>query len=139
MKKWQGILGIIGDQQAVLDARAYRDAAIADGWTCEPTYKNEPMDQAARLHKDGFVIQILARPKTEKLRGSANVNIWGSDGLNIIPPDEYDWSAIVASLRYCGACGATDVDTTRYSFAGRCCLNCLPEMKRQYEKPGWCD
>lgn len=25
----------------------------------------------------------------------------------------------------------------RYSFAGRCCMNCLPKMKAKYEKPGW--
>lgn len=25
----------------------------------------------------------------------------------------------------------------RYSFAGRCCPDCLPEMRKQYEQPGW--
>lgn len=24
-----------------------------------------------------------------------------------------------------------------YSFAGRCCKDCLPIMKRKYEQPGW--
>lgn len=25
----------------------------------------------------------------------------------------------------------------RFSFAGRCCKDCLPKMQKKYEKPGW--
>lgn len=28
-------------------------------------------------------------------------------------------------------------DQQRYSFAGRCCSDCLQKMKEKYEKPGW--
>ena len=28
-------------------------------------------------------------------------------------------------------------DQSTFSFAGRCCQKCLPEMKRKYEQPGW--
>lgn len=28
-------------------------------------------------------------------------------------------------------------DQHRFSFAGRCCQDCLPAMKAKYEQPGW--
>ena len=125
--------------QAVAD---WFDAAIADGWLAEQTYKHEPLERAARLRRDGFTAQILRRSeangrKPGKWKYEAMVSLWGPDRLAINPPFPYDMTAIIAGLRTCNACGATDVETQRYSFAGRCCAECRPEMARKHEYPGW--
>ena len=44
-----------------------------------------------------------------------------------------------AEMNKCPVCGK-DISIAkqeRYSFAGRCCPDCLPEMKKQHEYPGW--
>ncbi len=118
---------------------AWRDAAVADGWACEPTYgDHESVDRAYRLnHPEGFTAQGLARTGSERSLPVAELHIWGPDGLRIEPPATYDMAAIRAGLRRCDNCKATDVSTRRYSFAGRCCDACRPEMARQHEQPGW--
>ena len=73
----------------------------------------------------------------EQRKPEGSVSIWGPDSLAIAVPMPYSWDAIVAGARTCSACGKTDVDTQRFSFAGRCCAACLPEMRRQHERPGW--
>lgn len=127
----------------------WRAAAVADGWSIAPTYPGtEPADRAARLSRDGFTIQILTRDMLAwfeagkqswkpKVRYSLSITIWGPDGLQIDPPHEYDGAAIIAGLRHCMNCGADDVETQRFSFAGRCCAACRPEMSRLTEQPGW--
>lgn len=122
----------------LVKAEAWRDAAVADGWSIEPTYDYEPVERAWRLSREGFSVQGItraARDDTEMT--TADIHIWGPDGLAIRPPPIYDWSAIVAGSRTCNACGATDVETQRYGFAGRCCAACRPEMARIHEQPGW--
>ena len=44
-----------------------------------------------------------------------------------------------AEMNKCPVCGKAIPITKqeRFSFAGRCCPDCLPEMKRQHEYPGW--
>ena len=37
----------------------WRNAAVADGWSIEPTYEHEPQEHAFRLRRDGFVVQGL--------------------------------------------------------------------------------
>ena len=131
-------------QEALDGARAYRATALADGWTSEPTYKHEEEERASRHRREGFLISIIARePRaaTERLtkqrKPEGSVSIWGPDGLAITTPMPYSWDTIVAGMRTCSACGKTDVDTQRFSFAGRCCAACLPEMRRKHEYPGW--
>lgn len=34
-------------------------------------------------------------------------------------------------------CGAENVETYQYGFAGRACSKCLPPAKRRDEFPGW--
>ena len=130
--------------EALEGARAYRAAALADGWTSEPTCKQEEEECASQHHREGFHMSIIApesRPATKHLieqrRPEGSVSIWGPDGLAIAVPMPYSWGALVAGMRICGACGKTDVDTQRFSFAGRCCAVCLPEMRRKHEYPGW--
>lgn len=134
------------DPQRLADARTWRDAAIADGWTAEPTYKSfgsESMESHATLRRGGFVAHAMCRTIDKvkqpwsKWLYEAQISVWGPDGKAIIPPAAYNWSALVAGLRHCKPCGADDVETFRYSFAGRCCEACLPKMRAQYEWPGW--
>src|SRR5574343_282344 len=97
------------DDRAELDAvHAYRQAAIDDGWSCEPTYPGgEDMTSAARLTRDGFVMSILSRDNTGKgyrKRYECDVSIWGPDKLSLIPPQAYDFEKIKAGLGVCGHC-----------------------------------
>lgn len=131
--------GFTNDKERYDAAVAYRTAAIADGWNCEPTYgEHEAVERAARLTREGFVIQIISREKNVgKWNYEASVSIWGPDGLQIEPPERYDWNQIVANLKRCNHCHKVVDTTQRYSFAGRCCDKCLPEMRRVHEYPGW--
>ena len=146
-------LGFTNDDKIYREVVAFRDAAIADGWAHHATYQCESEERASRLSKDRFTMQILTRSRDNEVldhsRGyhhsihgkwkyEAKVSIWGPDGLGIslIGPI-YDMKRIKAGLRRCDACRAEDVDTERYSFAGRCCAKCRPAMAAKYEKPGW--
>lgn len=86
-------------------------------------------------------MMILTRDPAggSKWKYEAEVNIWGPDKLAIRPPATYDFAAIQAAQTTCSHCKKTGVKTQRYSFAGRCCEACLPEMRRKHEGPGWCD
>lgn len=121
----------------LVQAAAWRDAAVADGWSIQPTYDHESVDRAWRLGREGFKALGLTRPGNERELPCASVHVWGPDGLAVRPPPVYDWPAIVAGARTCSACGTVDVETQRFSFAGRCCAACRPEMARRYEQPGW--
>ena len=117
----------------------FRDAAVNDNWSIEQTYNTESQDRAAKLRRDGFTMNIVTR---DGRRDNVNwvesaIHIWGPDDLVINPPINYDWGAIQKGLRTCNNCGKTNVETVRYSFAGRCCRACRPEMKRIHEQPGW--
>lgn len=138
-----GEFGFTNDENVMKGVRQYVSDAVADGWTIEPTYKTESADRAAHLRRDGFVMSVIARDdrdqKGRRYMFSASVSIWGPDGMAIRPPRFYNFDEIKARVRACDHCGAKDVETVRYSFAGRCCAKCLPEMRAKYEKPGWCD
>lgn len=47
--------------------------------------------------------------------------------------------AAKTAIGKCPVCGKAVPYTEqhRFGFAGRCCEDCLPEMKRQHEYPGW--
>ena len=132
--------GLTNSDDQLQAVREFRDAAVADGWRIDPTYANESVDRAARLTRDGYVMQVLTRDNREhkyRYTYDASVHIWGPDGLTIRTPEFYSFPEIEARAQTCSACGKTGVETTRYSFAGRCCLDCLPEMRRKHEYPGW--
>lgn len=118
--------------------RIWRAAAEADGWVFGPTYVNEPVDSAFKGTREGFTIQGIARPgKPGEKSPSASVHIWGPDGMVVRTPLEYSMNAIRAGARTCNYCGATDVDTVRVGFAGRCCKSCEPTIRPQIETFGW--
>lgn len=123
----------------------WRDAALDDKWEPAPIYENEDISRAMILEKEGFKAHIISRdipvpkPNWGKRRYGAEITIWGADRLQIFVPRKYDWEFIQDAVRICLACRKTDVDTQRYSFAGRCCKECLPEMRKKHEYPGWCN
>lgn len=124
----------------------FRDDAVKDGWSIKPTYfPHESVESASTLSKDGFVMSILTRtedlikyPNVKNLY-EAEISIWGPDGLAIEVPDHYDMELIKKNMHKCSQCGKFVDETVRYSFAGRCCKDCLPVLREKYEKPGWCD
>lgn len=134
--------GFTNDGARLRAAEAYRDAAVADGWSKRPTYESESIDRACTLNRDGFIMQVLTRDNSEKKRKwkhEAQISIWGPDGLAIPPPAEYDFAKIKALTRHCMYCKTDDVDTERVGFAGRCCAKCLPDQRKKIERPGWYD
>lgn len=120
--------------------RVWREAAEADGWIAEATYDHESIDRAFKLSRDGFVIMGLTRPSDERSLGSGSLNGWAPDAMSIKLPVIYPgMEAIAEAAKTCYNCGNHPVETFRYSFAGRCCKDCLPEMQRIHERAGWCD
>ena len=121
----------------------WRDDAVADGWSIRPTYDSEDQSRAAKLEKDGFVASLLTRDDDggggKKYPFEASIWVWGPDELAINPGVVYDWQTILDGQRKCGYCPATDVDTQRVGFAGRCCAVCRPKVAAELERPGWCD
>ena len=112
-------------------AKAWRLAAIADGWTSEPTYLgHEPEEHAFRLRKNGFQVQGLARPGSDLLP-TGKIYCWGPDGLTIRVGETYDWSAIQAGVETCMYCDAHPVKTRRVGFAGRACETCAPVEEKK--------
>src|SRR5271157_489350 len=79
-------------------AVAWRDAAVANGWSIVPTYgDHEPVKRAARLEREGFTCQILTRDNSTEVRKyafEASVSVWAPDGLSILVPNVYDWNAV---------------------------------------------
>lgn len=115
----------------------FRDAAVNDGWSIKPTYGTESVDRASSLKKDGFVMMIITRETPHKWKYEANISIWGPDGLGIPSPYSYDFDKISKSLTTCPVCKAENVETQRFSFAGRCCADCRPKMAAKHEQGNW--
>lgn len=127
-------------------ALAFKQAAVADGWSIKPTYSNhESTDTAATLnHPDGFTMQIYTRDHLPLVpnaitRYEVDISIWGTDTLSIEVPPVYNMQAIRDGMKKCFNCHKIVDQTFRYSFAGRCCKDCLPRMREIHEKSGWCD
>jgi len=130
-----GFTNKVEDYTAVVQ---FRDDAVEDGWSIEPSYKSESVDRASRLTRDGFIILIIARINEagSKWKYEAEVNIWGKDRLAIAASKKYDSGYITKGLETCLLCGATG-EVFRAGFAGRYCGKCLPDQKRLQEYPGW--
>jgi len=116
------------------EVQAWVAAAVADGWTVRPAFKTESIERAAALEKDGWEARTLSRPPKKHGSIQASIHVWGPDKLAIRVSPPYSWEKLVSGLRACDNCKATDVETTRYYFAGRVCLECREVLK---EEPGW--
>lgn len=129
--------GFTNDPSDLNAVVAWREAAVKDGWSIQPTFYTEPVESHASLYKEGFQAHVKARIKTKgKWKYEAQVCLWGPDRLAVRVPKIYDWEKIVVGLKTCNVCGAIG-ETFQYSFAGRCCENCLPDMKKKHEYNGW--
>jgi hypothetical protein len=111
--------------------RAFRDAAVADGWLIDATYKTESVDRASTLQKDGYTMQVITREPQGDMNASANVHVWGPDGLSIKPPTVYSFDSLKQVSRCCQYCSAVDVETVRVGFAGRACKPCAPVEEKK--------
>jgi hypothetical protein len=122
-------------------ARQWVADAVADGWTIEPTYRTESIKRAATLTKDDYKALVLMRDDSHtpgsRFKYTAQVSVWGPDGLAINVPREYDFALIEKAVRRCSECGVDDIDTQRVGFAGRVCAACLPAAQKKHEYPGW--
>jgi len=133
--------GLTNDSSRLTAAKAWRDAAVADGWTIEATYESEDVERASSLRKEGFSAMIISRDnKGEVYEYEAMIYLWGPDRLIVQPPNIYPgFEAIKTLTKYCSYCNNFAEKTTRVSFAGRCCLACYPEVRKRLERPGWSD
>ena len=135
--------GFTNNENEIERVRKWRNDAIADGWSHKPTYGDgEEEDRACSLEKDGWKALILTRindTKRHKFSFEAEVSVWGPDGLSINPSPVYNFDLMKQDIRTCHSCNKINIETFRFSFAGRCCKECLPEMRRKHEYPGWCD
>jgi hypothetical protein len=130
---------VLARKELIAKALAWREAAMADGWSSQPTYEHESELTAFRLVRDRFQVQGLARPETKDTVGSGEISCWGPDGLHVPVGETYDWPAILRAVETCQYCKAHPVKTERVGFAGRCCAACLPDMRRRIETPGWAE
>jgi hypothetical protein len=135
-----GQFGFTKDERRLTAVRQWVADAVADGWTIEPTYGSEPVERAARLAREGWVILALMRDNRDRSQGAgfeASINVWGPDGLSIEAPPFYDFATLKTGLTTCALCKAIEVETQRYSFAGRCCAACRPAAAAKYEQGNW--
>lgn len=118
--------------------RTWRDAAVADGWE-ETDMDNDPRRRRSKLTRDGFVAHTVTRDNSDKpgAKHEAKVSVWGPDSLAVSVPTIYSFDALVANTRRCSSCRKRDVETHRVGFAGRVCVECLPEQRKRVETPGW--
>lgn len=126
--------------------RVWRERAIADGWLHAPTYDTESELTACTLTHPTrhYKVSLLLRPPDPPRQPMtcATINAWDADGIALdhaINPERYDMAALIAGERSCPACGAKDVETVRIAFANRACRACAFELRKQLERPGWCD
>ncbi len=120
--------GLTNDKKRLAAAKQFRLDALADGWVEEtPLHSKEPLEQYSHLSRStGWKMHIMARVNKDggKFKYQVSVDIWGPDMLCIKVPMQYDRAVIKAGMKRCSLCSAEGVETTRFSFAGRCCINC---------------
>ena len=132
--------GLTNDVELYDSIKEYLECMLNDGWVNKNPDSTEPIENYARLIKDNFQASLVRRIiDSPKYKYSVGLSIWGPDGLCIGVPITYDWELIKSMTKYCTHCNKSNVDTFRFSFAGRCCKECLPELKKRFEKPGWCN
>lgn len=110
-------------------AAEYFSALLEDNWILD---EEKTKGGNIYLLKEGFTF-VFYNVETERI----SAGLWGPDQLVTEIPMPYSYEIMVSNLRKCKTCGREDIETTRYSFAGRCCHDCLPELRRVHEYPGW--
>ena len=84
-------------------------------------------------HKDSTWVYV-ARDFNGTIRSWVNIGEFPTD-------DSLDTviGKAINKLNICPVCGKSVPfsEQHQYSFANRCCKDCLPAMKEKYEQPGW--
>lgn len=125
---------------SLVELRAWRDAAIADGWKIAPTYDHEPVERACHLMREGFVVSMLLRePRNGERWPVVSISAWCPKGISLdfALRTTYDWPSLIAATRTCPVCGTKDVDTVRVGFANRSCAACRPAVAAKIEVGNW--
>jgi hypothetical protein len=133
--------GFTNDESILHGVRAFRDAAVADGWMIMPRYEYESVDSSSYLEREGFHVAMVTRTRSplENYQYEASIHIWGPDGLAVEVPEYYAMEAIREGLRRCRWCRQLVEQTVRVSFATRVCEACRPAAQQQLEYRGWCE
>src|SRR5574341_536054 len=100
------------------DVVQWREAAVNDGWQIDPMSQSETTETWARLEREGFLAQVIARPQglfKHIPNAHYDVHIWGPDKLAIAPKFPYRFQDIVDRMSLCANCGAVG-ETVRISF-----------------------
>lgn len=97
--------------------------------------------------KDGVGIYIVPRKgyidtwEAFENNGEIRAGLHLADGIDPEASLNEIVNKALAVLNVCPVCGKSVPfnEQHRYSFAGRCCSECLPAMREKFEKPGWYD
>ena len=118
-----------------LERDGWHRQPIYEGWEAKDEFGNPSPDGDWKYTKEGFSIHIY----NSAVRGNAALDLsaWGPDKLAVTVNLPYSMDSLRHELQRCHECGAYPVETVRYSFAGRCCKQCRPELAKKYEFPGW--
>jgi len=100
---------------------AWREAALADGWTQSQTYAGWPVEQRATLTRDGWIALVSAD-------GWASVAAYGPDRCVVRVPTVYSWEALQEEQLICSEC-FTRGPTVRLVFATRVCPDCRTRLR----------
>lgn len=95
--------------------------------------------------KNGVGIYIVPRPRcidtweAYEYNGEIRAGLHFVDGINPEASLNEIINKTIAAISVCPVCGKSIPfnEQHRYSFAGRCCIDCLPSMREKYEQPGW--
>ncbi len=130
--------GLTNDKKRLRAAQQFRIDALADGWVEElPLHSKEPLEQYSHLSRStGWKMHIMARILKDgsNFKYQVSVDVWAPDKLVVRAPMVYCRKTLRQMVKHCNLCDAEGVETTRYSFAGRCCLKCskTPEANGFY-------
>ncbi len=127
--------GFTSDKTRLKAARQYRLDALADGWIEEkPEHSKDPLNQYSHLSRDtGWKMHVMARinPEGSTSKYQCSVDVWGPDGLVVRTPNVYSREELKRGVKHCNVCGADNVKTQRYSFAGRGCKSCCEKPEQR--------
>jgi hypothetical protein len=109
---------------------AWKAAAEADGWVCTHTYKEDDPHYTLK-RESGWQARISLREY------HLAIHVWRPDGMSVgWIPQVYDRDSLMKGAKSCHQCGKI-APLSRYSFAGLAYAECLPDMQKQFEYPGW--
>lgn len=132
--------GYTNSDSEIESVRQFVADAIADGWVQSKRYDSEPVERSCELTKDDFKMAVLTRVGgVGKWKYQTSIHAWAPDRLAIRLKEKYDWSIFENAQTTCNLCFKTGVETQRYSFAGRCCSECIDQARKDHEQPGWCN